>query len=257
MERDHHRKSRTEFHYNQPLPMSRLILAALVSLLFASVAAGADRPNIVFIMTDDHAAHAIGAYGSRVNQTPNLDRLAREGMLFQNVFATNSDLHAEPRRDPHRAVLAPQRRDRLQSLRQQPHDRRPAAAEGRLLHGDDRQVAPRQRSGRLRPLGDPARPGRLRQSGALHRHGRDDLHRPVRHRRHHRPRDRLHREAAAQPAVLPDGAPQGAAPAMGAGRHARRAVCEPPHPRARHALGFLRDAHRCPSREPAARARRI
>src|SRR5262245_40147861 len=50
----------------------------------------ADRPNIIFIMTDDHAAHAIGAYGSRVNQTPHLDRLAREGALFTSVFATNS-----------------------------------------------------------------------------------------------------------------------------------------------------------------------
>jgi arylsulfatase A-like enzyme len=50
----------------------------------------APRPNILFIMTDDHAAHAIGAYGSRVNKTPHLDRLAREGALFTNVFATNS-----------------------------------------------------------------------------------------------------------------------------------------------------------------------
>ena len=50
----------------------------------------ADRPNMIFVMTDDHAAHAISAYGSRVNQTPNLDRLAREGALFENVFATNS-----------------------------------------------------------------------------------------------------------------------------------------------------------------------
>ena len=49
-----------------------------------------NRPNILFIMTDDHAAHAIGAYGSRVNKTPHLDRLAREGALFSNVFATNS-----------------------------------------------------------------------------------------------------------------------------------------------------------------------
>ena len=48
------------------------------------------RPNIIFIMTDDHAAHAIGAYGSRVNQTPHLDRLAREGALLTSVFATNS-----------------------------------------------------------------------------------------------------------------------------------------------------------------------
>ena len=50
----------------------------------------ATRPNIIFIMTDDHAAHAIGAYGSRVNKTPNIDRLAREGALLTNVFATNS-----------------------------------------------------------------------------------------------------------------------------------------------------------------------
>jgi arylsulfatase A-like enzyme len=50
----------------------------------------AGRPNIIFIMTDDHAAHAIGAYGSRVNRTPNLDRLGREGALLTSVFATNS-----------------------------------------------------------------------------------------------------------------------------------------------------------------------
>ncbi len=49
-----------------------------------------NRPNILYIMTDDHAAHAIGAYGSRVNQTPNLDRLAREGARLDAVFATNS-----------------------------------------------------------------------------------------------------------------------------------------------------------------------
>ena len=68
------------------------VLAA-ASLAFATPAAGAQgraRPNIIFIMTDDHAAHAIGAYGSRVNETPHLDRLAREGALLANVFATNS-----------------------------------------------------------------------------------------------------------------------------------------------------------------------
>ena len=53
-------------------------------------AAVTQRPNIVFIMSDDHAAHAISAYGSRVNHTPNIDRLAKEGMLLSNVFATNS-----------------------------------------------------------------------------------------------------------------------------------------------------------------------
>jgi arylsulfatase A-like enzyme len=71
--------------------MRKLLPAGLLlaTLLIAPVTA-ADRPNIIFIMSDDHAAHAISAYGSRVNQTPNIDRLAREGMLLRNVFVTNS-----------------------------------------------------------------------------------------------------------------------------------------------------------------------
>ena len=48
------------------------------------------RPNIIFIMSDDHAAHAISAYGSRVNRAPHIDRLAQQGMMFRNVFATNA-----------------------------------------------------------------------------------------------------------------------------------------------------------------------
>ncbi len=48
------------------------------------------RPNIIFIFTDDHASHAISAYGSKINKTPNIDRLAKEGMIFQNCFCTNS-----------------------------------------------------------------------------------------------------------------------------------------------------------------------
>ena len=49
-----------------------------------------DRPNILFIMTDDHASQAMGCYGSRVNQTPNLDRIANEGMRFDHCYVTNS-----------------------------------------------------------------------------------------------------------------------------------------------------------------------
>ena len=48
------------------------------------------RPNIIFIMADDHASHALSCYGSRINKTPNLDRLAKEGMRFKNCFCTNS-----------------------------------------------------------------------------------------------------------------------------------------------------------------------
>lgn len=47
-------------------------------------------PNIVFIMSDDHAAHAISAYGSRVNHTPHIDRLAREGVRLDAMYCTNS-----------------------------------------------------------------------------------------------------------------------------------------------------------------------
>lgn len=50
----------------------------------------AKRPNILFIMSDDHAAHAISAYGSRINETPHLDRIANEGMRLDNCFCTNS-----------------------------------------------------------------------------------------------------------------------------------------------------------------------
>lgn len=49
-----------------------------------------DKPNIIYIMSDDHAYQAISAYGSVINRTPNIDRLANEGMIFQNAFVTNS-----------------------------------------------------------------------------------------------------------------------------------------------------------------------
>lgn len=77
-------------------PLLRLGLATIagaVALGLALTAAAADkssRPNILFIMSDDHAYQAISAYGSRVNQTPNLDRIARDGMRFDRCFVTNS-----------------------------------------------------------------------------------------------------------------------------------------------------------------------
>lgn len=48
------------------------------------------RPNILFIMSDDHAANAISCYGSGLNQTPNLDRIATEGMRLDHCYVTNS-----------------------------------------------------------------------------------------------------------------------------------------------------------------------
>ncbi|PHR88823.1 MAG: sulfatase [Blastopirellula sp.] len=74
-----------------------ILLAAISSI--ASPALSADkrsedkRPNIVFMFSDDHAPHAIGAYDGwlkSVNPTPNIDKLAKQGMLFKNSFCTNS-----------------------------------------------------------------------------------------------------------------------------------------------------------------------
>src|SRR5437667_2007246 len=81
-----------------PRFLNRSRFAATFGILVAlatSQAAAAEslqptRPNILFIMADDHAAHALSCYGSKINQTPNLDRLANEGMRFLNCFAVNS-----------------------------------------------------------------------------------------------------------------------------------------------------------------------
>ena len=47
-------------------------------------------PNLLFIMSDDHASHAISAYGSRINSTPHIDRIGAEGMRFDSCFCSNS-----------------------------------------------------------------------------------------------------------------------------------------------------------------------
>ena len=70
--------------------MGRTVVLLLSSLLATQAIAQGTRPNILFIMSDDHAGHAISAYGSVINRTPNLDRIAREGMLFRSAFVTNS-----------------------------------------------------------------------------------------------------------------------------------------------------------------------
>src|SRR5687767_1416838 len=71
--------------------MSRCLVLAALSLLpaFAQAQEKAARPNILLVFTDDHASHAIGAYGSKINKTPHIDRLAKEGVLFRNCFCTN------------------------------------------------------------------------------------------------------------------------------------------------------------------------
>ena len=72
---------------------SRIFSVACVFLL-ASASSLAQpsggRPNIIFIMSDDHAVPAVSAYGGGLNSTPNIDRLAKEGIRFDAAFVTNS-----------------------------------------------------------------------------------------------------------------------------------------------------------------------
>ena len=66
---------------------------AFLSLAIVDAVSAADRPNILFIFTDDHAIQALGAYEGRLSQfakTPNLDKLAADGMRFDRAFVTNS-----------------------------------------------------------------------------------------------------------------------------------------------------------------------
>ena len=59
-------------------------------LSLAVQATAQQRPNIVYIMTDDHTAQMMSCYGNSPVPTPNLDRIANEGVLFSESFVANS-----------------------------------------------------------------------------------------------------------------------------------------------------------------------
>ncbi len=67
-----------------------LFLSSLQACNFQKTERTLKQPNIIFIMSDDHAYQAISSYGSTLNQTPNIDRLAEEGVRFNAGFCTNS-----------------------------------------------------------------------------------------------------------------------------------------------------------------------
>lgn len=67
----------------------------LTALSVSSCAPGkskeeAKRPNIIFMMTDDHTTQAMSCYGSRLLSTPNMDRIAQEGIRMDNCYAVNA-----------------------------------------------------------------------------------------------------------------------------------------------------------------------
>lgn len=82
--------------------------------LFAGHVVAGERPNILFIFSDDHAPNAIGAYRGwlqEVNPTPNIDRLAEQGMLFERSYCTNSIC------GPSRAVILTGKHSHLNGFR--------------------------------------------------------------------------------------------------------------------------------------------
>ncbi|WP_215224090.1 sulfatase family protein [Echinicola shivajiensis] len=72
------------------LLLSLLLISFLASCQKAEEDSEAKQPNIIFIMADDHAYQAISAYGHGLNETPNIDRIAQEGAIFNRAYVTNS-----------------------------------------------------------------------------------------------------------------------------------------------------------------------
>jgi len=71
-------------------PAISILILAFASCVTPEEEESQKRPNILFIMSDDHAYQAISAYSDKLLQTPNIDRIADEGMLFTNASVTNS-----------------------------------------------------------------------------------------------------------------------------------------------------------------------
>ncbi len=68
-----------------PLLIRRLLLIVLL-MLHASSASASDKPNIIFILSDDLAQGDLGCYGQKLIKTPNLDRMAREGTRYLQAY---------------------------------------------------------------------------------------------------------------------------------------------------------------------------
>lgn len=78
---------------NRRLFISGLILLSGFGVHAQKASQTSKKPNIIYIMSDDHTSQAIGVYGSRLarlDPTPNIDKFAKEGMVFNDVFCNNS-----------------------------------------------------------------------------------------------------------------------------------------------------------------------
>ena len=241
---------KVSFARHMHLGISLAVVLAMVcpaAEVESSASAPAQRPNILFVFCDDHAYQAISAYqsvsayGLKLNETPNIDRLAQEGMRFDNCYVTNSIC------GPCRAVIQTGKYSHLNGF----------YCNGNRFDGDQ-QTFPKllqkagyqtaiigkwhlaSRPAGLRLLGSPHRPGAVLQSA-------DDQKRPARHahglhdRHHHRPGPGLAEEPARSgQAVHADVPAQGAAPQLAAGAGVAEHVRRRDDPRTGHAVRRLR-----------------
>ena len=79
-----------KFRENGGKALKCLSVSAAIFLNLLTLGRAADKPNILIIFSDDHACHAISAYGSKINKTPNIDRIAENGAIFRNSFCANA-----------------------------------------------------------------------------------------------------------------------------------------------------------------------
>ena len=93
------------------LPLLFLTILLTLSACTPTAQKAPLRPNIIYIMTDDHTRQALSLYGSKLINTPNMDRIGREGIRFDRAFVTNSICA------PSRAVLLTGKYSHLNGLR--------------------------------------------------------------------------------------------------------------------------------------------
>ncbi len=101
---------------------SSILVSVIALLLSIKSASQTKQPNILVIFSDDHAQQTISAYGSKLMQTPSIDRIAKEGAIFTNTFVTNSICA------PARAVLLTGKYSHLNGLKDN--------APGRYFNGE-------------------------------------------------------------------------------------------------------------------------
>jgi arylsulfatase A-like enzyme len=68
----------------------KCILTLFLAMVCVTLSQGASQPNLLFILTDNHGAWTLGCYGNKEIRTPNIDKIAAEGMLFTRAYCNNS-----------------------------------------------------------------------------------------------------------------------------------------------------------------------